>query len=103
MLILACARICRTSVRASVCVCVCSPADVIYGNIPQLLIHGGLALLARMAAEGGLGMFVRHVDLYLTAPLGKLHFVRKKPKQNKPCHSWTDWSVLGALSLPGVH
>lgn len=28
-----------------------SPADVINGDVPKLLIHGGLALLARMGAE----------------------------------------------------
>lgn len=48
-----------------------SPADVIYGDVPQLLIHGGLAPLARMCTYGGLGVLVGNVDLYLTTTLKK--------------------------------
>lgn len=41
--------------HTSVCAYVvqeCSPADVVYGDVPQLLVHRGLALLTRMGAEG---------------------------------------------------
>lgn len=48
-----------------------SPADVIYGDVPQLLIHGGLAPLTRMCTYGGLGVLVGNVDLYLTTTLKK--------------------------------
>lgn len=47
-----------------------SPADVIDGDVPQLFVHGRLALLAtRVGADGGLGMLVGHVDLDLAASL----------------------------------
>lgn len=46
----------------------CSPADVVYGDVPELLIHGRLALPAGVGAEGRLGVFVGHMDLYLSAP-----------------------------------
>lgn len=29
-----------------------SPADVVYGDVSQLLVHGRLALLARITAKG---------------------------------------------------
>lgn len=59
-----------TSVWAvNACMSVNSPADVIYGNVPQLFVHGGLVLLARMGTEGRLGMLVGHMDLYLTTSL----------------------------------
>lgn len=63
--------------------CVNSPADVVYGDVSQLFVHGGLTLLARMCAESRLGMFVGHMDLYLTAGFEKIqdsirrHFTRQ--------------------------
>lgn len=66
-----------------VCMCVNSPADVVYGDVPQLFVHGRLTLLARMCAESRLGMFVGHVDLYLAACFKKIkdlirkHFTRQ--------------------------
>lgn len=54
-----------------------SPADVVDGDVPQLFIHGRLTLLVRGRAEGRLGMFVGHVDLYLAATFLKKTFVRK--------------------------
>lgn len=58
------------------CVLVNSPADVINGDVPQLFIHGGLALLVGMGTEGRLGMLIGHVDLYLTTSC------KKKQKYN---------------------
>lgn len=45
------------------------PADVVDGDVPQLLVHGGLTLLAGMGANGGLRVFVGHMDFYLAAAL----------------------------------
>lgn len=45
------------------------PADVVDGDVPQLLVHGGLALLAGVGADGGLRVLVGHVDFYLAAAL----------------------------------
>lgn len=61
-----------------------SPADVIYGDVPQLLIHGGLAPLARMCTYGGLGVLVGNVDLYLTTTLEKKNQIglKKRKKEN---------------------
>lgn len=44
------------------------PADVVYGDVSKLLVHGRLAFLTGVGTEGGLGMFVCHVDLNLTGP-----------------------------------
>ena len=41
------------------------PADVVYGDVPELLIHGDLAALVGVAAQHGQGVFVGHVDLDL--------------------------------------
>lgn len=49
------------------------PADVVYGDVPELLIHGRLAFLTGMGTEGGLGMLIGHVNLNLTGP-----FLQKK-------------------------
>lgn len=43
------------------------PADVVDGDVPQLLVHGGLTLLAGMGADGGLRVLVGHMDFYLAA------------------------------------
>lgn len=43
------------------------PADVINGDVPQLLIHGRLALPAGVSAESGLKVFVGHMDFNFTA------------------------------------
>lgn len=56
-----------TSVRAN------PPADVIDGDVPQLLVHGGLALLAGVGADGGLRVLVGHMDFYLAATLRGHH------------------------------
>lgn len=45
------------------------PADVVDGDVPQLLVHGGLTLLAGVGADGGLRVLVGHMDFYLAAAL----------------------------------
>lgn len=49
--------------------CVNPPADVVDGDVPQLLVHGRLTLLAGVGADGGLRVLVGHMDFYLTAAL----------------------------------
>lgn len=59
--------------RKSVISIIRLPADVVYGDVPELLVHGRLAFLTGMGTEGGLGMLIGHVDLNLTGP-----FLQKK-------------------------
>ena len=46
------------------------PADVVYGDVSELLVHGGLAALVAVAAQHRQGVFVGHVDLDLGSGCG---------------------------------
>ena len=46
------------------------PADVVYGDISELLIHGGLALLVVVDVKCGHGMLVGDVDFDLSSSFG---------------------------------
>lgn len=48
MLILVCVHM----LYKCMCMWVNSPADIIYGDVPQLFVHGRLALLAGIGTEG---------------------------------------------------
>jgi len=67
------------------------PADVIDGDVPQLFVHGGLALLTGVGAEGGLGMFVGYVYLYLT---GSFFLEKTKTFLGQHQSSEADWTDL---------
>ena len=43
----------------------CPPADVVDGDVSELLVQGGLAALVGVAAQHRQGVFVGHVDLDL--------------------------------------
>lgn len=43
------------------------PADVVNGDVSELFIHGGLALLSRHDTQGRLGMLVGYTDFYIVA------------------------------------
>lgn len=63
------------------------PADVVDGDVPQLLVHRRLTLLAGMRADGGLRVLVGHMDFYLAAPLKSRQtgFLRKNKGEILEC------------------
>lgn len=58
------------------------PANVVDRNVSQLLIHGRLVLPAGQGGEGGLRMFVGHIDPYFSGTL-KNNRNTKKEDENR--------------------
>lgn len=74
------------------------PADVVDGDVPQLLIHGGLALLTGVGAEGGLRVLVGHMDLYLAASCQKkLLWAQREAAGRVAAFTALTWDALAVI------